>query len=103
MDENNSKNENEQWPVEFSAEVANGTAFEDEQVETRSKEGRSIGYIALALGILSLFVLPMFFGVAAVITGFFAFSSGSRALGGWSIALGTISFMFSLLFGPLMS
>lgn len=62
--------------------------------------GRLVGWAALAMAIVSLFVWPAFFGPAAAITGFVAWTRGSRTLGVWSIALGLISFVLYLFLAP---
>lgn len=48
-------------------------------------EGRGIGYIALALSIISLFVLPVLLGAAGIIVGYIARRRGAQC---WSLGNG---------------
>ncbi|MFC7370362.1 hypothetical protein ACFQPF_01540 [Fictibacillus iocasae] len=62
--------------------------------------GKGAGITALILAVLSLFILPVFFGGAGVILGFVARRMGARSLGNWAIGLGAVSIIISLLFAP---
>ena len=55
--------------------------------------GTILGWIALLLGISSLFVWPSVMGPAAVVVGFMAYVRGRKALGVWSMVLGFIAFI----------
>jgi hypothetical protein len=56
------------------------------------KRSKTIGYVALFLALLSMFIYPVILGPAAIILGFMAYRGGKRGLGTWSVALGLLSF-----------
>ncbi|WP_373270847.1 MULTISPECIES: hypothetical protein [Bacillus] len=62
--------------------------------------GRGIGYAALALSILSLFVMPILFGAAGIILGFVALRRGAANLGGWAIGIGAIAIIVGMFVLP---
>ncbi|MEH7443081.1 DUF4190 domain-containing protein [Bacillus sp. JJ1122] len=68
----------------------------DEETETG---GRGLAYSALALSILSLFILPVLFGAAGIILGFMARRRGS-AIGSWAIGIGVISILIGIFILP---
>lgn len=53
----------------------------------------SLGYVAIFIAVLSLFLLPGLVGPVSAVVGFMAYVRGSRKLGIWSIVLGTIAFV----------
>lgn len=61
--------------------------------------GKGLAYSALALSILSLFILPVLFGAAGIVLGLMARKRGS-ALGGWAIGIGTISILVGMFILP---
>jgi hypothetical protein len=61
---------------------------------------RTWGWSALVVSILSLFIIPVYFGSAGVVLGIIAFFRGNRVLGGWSIAISLISIITSLVLVP---
>ncbi|SEB41295.1 hypothetical protein [Paenibacillus sp. GP183] len=73
---------------EFAEEIAVPSVDKSANL-SRSKR---IGYAALILALLSMFIWPVILGPAAIILGFMAYSGGKRGLGSWSIALGLLSF-----------
>jgi hypothetical protein len=83
---------------EFAEEVTvpSGTVTEtNSERSTKPAElsrSKRIGYAALILALLSMFIWPVILGPAAIILGFMAYSGGKRGLGSWSIALGLLSF-----------
>ena len=100
---------------EFAAEVAPGPAVnrqpskpEEERSpaesnrETRADNdaANAIGWTALVLAIISLFVYPVFLGGASIVLGIMAYMQGSRSLGAWSVIIGGIAFISSLLLIP---
>lgn len=62
--------------------------------------GRVIGWAALALSIISLFVLPVILGAAAVVLGFVARHKGAGTLGAWSIGIGVVSIIIGIFVLP---
>ncbi|MCM3663992.1 DUF4190 domain-containing protein [Mesobacillus subterraneus] len=91
---------NEQYQEETAAEFAVPAA---PAITRRSEEsttgGRGLAYSALALSILSLFILPVFFGAAGIVLGFMARRRGS-AIGSWAIGIGTISILVGIFILP---
>lgn len=88
---------------ETSAEIAapvrlnRGRVYDRADVETG---GKGIGIAALALSILSLFVMPILFGAAGIVLGFIARRKGSEGLGNWAIGLGAISIIVGIFIVP---
>jgi hypothetical protein len=62
--------------------------------------GRVIGWAALALSIISLFVLPVILGAAAVVLGFVARHKDAGTLGAWSIGIGVVSIIIGIFVLP---
>ncbi|GAB2703136.1 hypothetical protein ACFQWB_01575 [Paenibacillus thermoaerophilus] len=62
-----------------------------------------VGWIALALGLLSLLVAPITLGSLAVAVGLLAFWMGRRAMGGWAIALGLLSIVSAVWLMPVLT
>ncbi|WP_413226628.1 DUF4190 domain-containing protein [Cytobacillus firmus] len=92
------------YSEETSAEIAapgvyNRSLDRDEENETAAA-GRGVGYAAMALSILSLFVLPVLFGATGIVLGFIARRRGSESLGGWAIAIGAISIIVGMFILP---
>ncbi|MFE4523500.1 hypothetical protein ACFRCQ_15530 [Cytobacillus firmus] len=92
------------YSEETAAEIAapgvyNRSLDRDEEKETAAA-GRGVGYAALALSILSLFVLPVLFGATGIVLGFIARRRGSESLGGWAIAIGAISIIVGMFILP---
>lgn len=56
-----------------------------------STTGKLAGYVGLAFGILSLFLWSIVLGPLAAVMGFYAYTQGRKATGGWSIALGILA------------
>lgn len=61
--------------------------------------GRGLAWSALALSILSLFILPVLFGAAGIVLGFIARRKGS-SIGSWAIGIGLISILVGLFILP---
>ncbi|WP_340025176.1 hypothetical protein MHI24_08340 [Paenibacillus sp. FSL K6-1096] len=68
---------------------------EDGEVHTRDSvkeaEDRTIGYIGLGFGVVSLFVWSIIMGPIAVVLGYYAYAKGQKTAGAWSMGLGIIS------------
>ncbi|MDM5298759.1 DUF308 domain-containing protein [Bacillus pumilus] len=62
--------------------------------------GKGIGYTALAIAIISLFVMPVLLGVAAIVVGYMARRKGAQGLGGWSIGIGIVSVILGIFITP---
>ncbi|WP_430696681.1 DUF4190 domain-containing protein [Metabacillus mangrovi] len=63
-------------------------------------EGRTTGYIAIALSVISLFLLPVILGAAGLIVGFVARRKGAKTLGSWAIGIGAVSLILGLFVTP---
>lgn len=64
------------------------------------RPSRTFGWTALTLAIISLFVLPVFLGVSAIVLGIIAYMRGTRALGAWSVIIGGISILSYVVLIP---
>ncbi|HLQ97885.1 MAG TPA: hypothetical protein VK135_04260 [Candidatus Dormibacteraeota bacterium] len=72
----------------------------DDDIDVDNQVGNIPGWIGLALAVLSFFMMPIIFGAAAIIVGFFARSRDANWLGNTAIALGAISIIIRLFFIP---
>ena len=91
----------EETSAEIAAPVTLGRDREDGREEDdEAVSGRGIGFAALALSIISLFVLPVLFGAAGIVLGFIARRRGAKSLGNWAIGLGIVSIIVGLFIAP---
>ncbi len=79
---------------ETASEIAEPIRFSDREVE-RGEDGRGVGWLALALSIVSLFLMPVIMGAAGIIFGFIARRRGAETLGAWAIGIGAVSIILS--------
>lgn len=90
--------------AEIAAPVNAGRAYDRDDAETdlgeRAGEGRGIGYLALALSIISLFILPVILGAAGIIVGFIARRRGALGTGAWAIGIGAVSIILGIFIMP---
>jgi hypothetical protein len=91
---------NEETAAELTTPMALGGDFERDEAEETSTSGRILGYSALALSILSLFIVPVLFGAAGIVLGFVARRRGSDALGAWAIGIGAVSIIIGIFVLP---
>lgn len=75
-------------------------ASEPDGTRTEYAGNRSLGWIALALAVGSLFVLPQWFGLAGIVLGGAAWFTGARGIGLWSIVIGSISLVAYVVLVP---
>lgn len=68
--------------------------------ETNAGAGRGIGFAAIILSILSLFVSPILFGAAGIVLGFIARRRGAQGLGSWAIGIGAVSIILGMFILP---
>lgn len=91
---------------ETSAELAAPISFDrslnskDERERESVTAGRGVGIAALALSILSLFVLPVLFGATGIVLGFVARRRGATTLGSWAIGIGVVSIIVGMFILP---
>lgn len=64
--------------------------------------GNGIGWLALALSIISLFVWPVILGAAGIIVGFIARRRGAEGLGAWAIGIGVVSIIIGIFIVPFV-
>jgi hypothetical protein len=89
--------------VNNEAEVENSEQIHNiETMEEQEAGGTGLGWTALVLSIVSLFLMPILLASIGVITGFFAYRNGARTLGMWSIAIGLFSIVLGLFFTPFV-
>jgi hypothetical protein len=67
---------------------------------TKTNAGAGMGYAAIALSILSLFVMPILFGAVGIVLGFMARRRGAEGLGAWAIGIGAISLVIGIFILP---
>lgn len=68
--------------------------------ETTVEAGRGMAILALAISVISLFIMPVILGAAGVIIGFIAKRRGAEGLGNWAIGIGAVSLIVSLFIAP---
>ncbi len=86
-------------PVNMGRTYATTDRRDTDQGE-RVGEGRGIGYLALALSIISLFILPVILGAAGIIVGFIARRRGALGTGAWAIGIGAVSIILGIFIMP---
>ncbi|WP_238654613.1 DUF5353 domain-containing protein [Paenibacillus piscarius] len=57
----------------------------------KEADDRTIGYIGLGFGVVSLFVWSIIMGPIAAILGYYAYARGQKSAGAWSMGLGIVS------------
>jgi hypothetical protein len=65
-----------------------------------AQAGTGMGFLALALSIISLFVMPILFGAAGIVIGFIARARGANAIGAWAIGIGAVSIVIGIFILP---
>ncbi len=94
----------EEYTEETAAEIAApmnvNRDYERDAEEETTTSGRVLGYSALALSILSLFILPVIMGAAGIVLGFVARRRGAEMLGAWAIGIGAVSIIVGLFVLP---
>ncbi|WML40575.1 hypothetical protein RCG19_02490 [Neobacillus sp. OS1-2] len=90
----------EETAAEIAAPVPLVRKREHDEIRERAAGGTGMGTLALALSILSLFVMPILFGAAGIVLGFVARSRGATGLGAWAIGIGVISIVVGIFILP---
>ncbi|ASS91930.1 MULTISPECIES: hypothetical protein [Aeribacillus] len=101
----NRNNENRDYLEETAAEagaVESRNTNETYNYNNDADEagGRNLGWLALALSIISLFVLPVLLGASGIIIGFIARRRGAENLGAWAIGIGIVSLLLGIFVLP---
>ncbi|MDR7075022.1 hypothetical protein J2Y03_000010 [Neobacillus niacini] len=103
-----STNSPSEYREETAAEIAAPVPLTRPTFRERSKDdtgaetgtGTGMGWAALVLSILSLFVMPILFGAAGIVLGFVARRRGAEGLGAWAIGIGAISIVVGIFILP---
>jgi hypothetical protein len=96
---------NEETAAEVAAPINYGTTkreanYEGNNTDDRVAGGAGLGWLALALSIISLFVMPVLLGAAGIIIGFIARRRGATGLGAWAIGIGAVSIIVGIFILP---
>ncbi|MEK5441816.1 DUF4190 domain-containing protein [Fredinandcohnia sp. FSL W7-1320] len=95
----------EETAAEVAAPINYGTTrreanYEENNTDDRVAGGAGLGWLALALSIISLFVMPVLLGAAGIIIGFIARRRGATGLGAWAIGIGAVSIIVGIFILP---
>lgn len=95
-------NDPSEYREETAAEIAAPVPLirRREREDLRAEGGSGIGYVGLALSILSLFVMPILLGAAGIVLGFIARSRGATGIGAWAIGIGAVSLIIGIFILP---
>jgi len=94
--QNNS--EDEEFSTEFTADDSMINSEFKEDVDNQATN--VMGWAAVILSVLSLFVMPILFGGAGIIVGFISRNREAEWLGNTAIIVGAISIVLSFFFRP---
>ncbi|MDF2670772.1 MAG: hypothetical protein K0R67_3078 [Paenibacillus sp.] len=72
-------------------------AYEQSEEQAPS---RTLGWLAMTLALLSLFLLPVWLGGGAIVLGIIAYTRGTKGLGAWSVIIGGISALSYIVLIP---
>jgi len=97
---NNPSDYREETAAEIAAPVPVVRRRGYDDIRGKAEGGTGTGYAALALSILSLFVLPILFGAAGIVLGFIARAKGATGLGAWAIGIGVVSIVIGIFILP---
>ncbi|MFS0655297.1 cell division protein CrgA [Bacillus sp. 179-C3.3 HS] len=92
---------------ETAAEIAEPYQASRDREDRRGRDrvgdesgSKGLGYTALAIAIISLFVFPVLLGVTAIVVGYMARRKGAQGLGAWSIGIGIVSVILGIFITP---
>ena len=98
---------NEETAAEVAAPINYGTTNREKSNQNQGNNtsdnatsGAGLGWLALALSIISLFVMPVLLGAAGIIIGFIARRRGATGLGAWAIGIGAVSIIVGIFILP---
>lgn len=100
----NMHNEPALYDEDYAEELGAETAIDHRDIPDRDQDddvranGTGMGYLALALSIISFFFLPIIMGAAGIIIGFIARRQGARGIGAWAIGIGIVSIVLKFLY-----
>jgi hypothetical protein len=87
-------------PVTFGRDYDNGRDLNRDRKTDTGTGGTGLGFAAIILSILSLFVAPILFGAAGIVLGFVARRRGAQSLGSWAIGIGVVSIILGIFILP---
>ena len=90
----------EETAAEIAAPISFGRRRGYDDLRGKAEGGTGTGYVALALSIISLFVLPILFGAVGIVLGFIARRRGAEGLGAWAIGVGAVSIVLGIFILP---
>ncbi|OKP69520.1 hypothetical protein A3842_25805 [Paenibacillus sp. P3E] len=90
---------NEEYAAEINplpAHVHRGHITGADAEEAKKEDGtntgsRTIGYVGLGFGIVSLFIWSIILGPIAAVLGYYAYARGQKTAGAWAMGLGIVS------------
>lgn len=90
------RSQNEEYAAEISplpAQIHRTANKETEHTSggVKDNEERTIGYIGLGFGVVSLFIWSIIMGPIAAVLGYYAYARGQKTAGAWSMGLGIVS------------
>ncbi|TXL67989.1 hypothetical protein FHP05_02940 [Cerasibacillus terrae] len=94
--EPNKNNNQEETATEITGDIDRMDTNDD------VSENTVMGWVALALSIISFFWLPIVLGAAGIIVGIFARNRNAETLGNIAIIAGAVSIILSLFIRPLV-
>ncbi|MFB1050798.1 hypothetical protein [Paraliobacillus sp. JSM ZJ581] len=95
---NNQTSYDEEFAQELVADYSQHAITPDPEADERKviDAQKGLGWFALVMAVASLFILPIFFSVGAVIVGFIAKGKGADTLGNTAIIIGVLSFIITI-------
>lgn len=91
------------WDEEFSADMTYDDAEKDAIQEDQNEQSFQItGWIAVALSIVSFFIMPIIMAAAGIILGVISRGKRARTLGNTAIIISVISFAYFLFIRPMI-
>ncbi|WP_150266329.1 hypothetical protein [Paenibacillus tepidiphilus] len=89
------KSQQEEYAAEISPLPAAVNRSSGQSVDTDESavqsDSKSLGYIGLGFGLVSLFIWSIILGPIAALIGYFAFAKGQKTAGAWAMGLGLVS------------
>ncbi len=94
------------WDEEFSADMTyddvKKDTLDDDLVDNNEQSFQITGWIAVALSIISFFIMPIIMAAAGIILGVISRSKRARTLGNTAIIISIISLAYFLFVRPMI-
>ncbi|QTM99846.1 hypothetical protein ERJ70_11400 [Sediminibacillus dalangtanensis] len=84
--------------TEFNKPIHN----EEKETKMDGDVQTGFGWVAVILGVLSFFMMPVVLGAAAIIFGFISRNRGAHTLGNTAIIAGAVSIILTLFLAPFV-